>query len=363
MRSRRFFAAATVIGLLIGGGVASAAVIANGTVHLSAGDNTPVDCPNRLTTSNRQNKSLTLHCASNFTTTVPTGSTTTSLAPVTTTTTILRTTTTTSIPATTTTTSMSGALWHPGTGNLPWQWEIGHALNTNSASDMGTGAVLPNGTPAPNPIVYDIDGFDNPASTVAALHSRGATAICYIEVGAAENYRSDYSQFPAAALGNTMPGYSAERYVDIRNSTVVGIIENRIAMCKSKGFDAIEPDIDESFASNTGFPLTQAIEENYMKTLISYSHAHGIAMIMKNPDDASDSYATDMVPFADGDLSEQCNQYSSCNPLKSYVAAGKPVFNAEYSVSTATFCPTDNAADFNGAKFNVNLNGGRSPCR
>jgi len=46
----------------------------------------------------------------------------------------------------------------------------------------------------------------------------------YIEVGAAENYRPDYSQFPASALGNVLQGYSNERYLDIRSSAVVGVI-------------------------------------------------------------------------------------------------------------------------------------------
>ena len=64
-----------------------------------------------------------------------------------------------------------------------------------------------------------------------------------------------------------MPGYSAERYIDIRNPTVVSTIEARIQMCATKGFDAIEPDIDESYDSSTGFPLTKAIEESYMTTL------------------------------------------------------------------------------------------------
>ena len=120
---------------------------------------------------------------------------------------------------------------------------------------MGTGVTAYNGNSSTDPVVYDIDGFDNPASTVAALHALGKKVVCYIEVGAAENYRSDYSQFPAAALGKVMPGYSSEKYVDIRNAQVVSIIKARIAMCANKGFDAIEPDIDESYGSSTGFPL------------------------------------------------------------------------------------------------------------
>jgi hypothetical protein len=101
-----------------------------------------------------------------------------------------------------------------------------------------------------------------------------------------------------------------------------------------------------------------------MRTLISYSHGLNMAMLMKNPDDTGDSYAADMIPYADADLSEQCNQYQTCAPLAGFVAAGKAVFNAEYSLAPTRFCPADNATGFNGARFPVSLTGKkRQPCR
>ena len=83
-----------------------------------------------------------------------------------------------------------GSWWKPTAAYLPWQWEIDHPLNTSSASDMGTGITAWNGDTAPgdNPVVYDIDGILNPASTVATLHADGFHAVCYIEVGTAGNY-------------------------------------------------------------------------------------------------------------------------------------------------------------------------------
>jgi hypothetical protein len=263
---------------------------------------------------------------------------------------------------TSTPTPQPGGRWIPPTGNVPWQWEIDHPLNTASSSDMGTGVTTYTGAPAPNPVVYDIDGFDNPASTVSALHADGFHVICYIEVGAAENYRSDYSQFPAAALGNVMPGYSSERYVDITNATVVSIIENRIAMCAQKGFDAIEPDIDDSYTDNTGFPITMADDVNYNTVLASYAHSLGVSYGLKDGDDPD--YAAAMLPIVDFALDEQCFQYSTCGSFyPSFANAGRAVFEAEYSTATTKFCPAANTDGFNAARFNVNLNGGRQPCR
>ncbi len=71
-------------------------------------------------------------------------------------------------PTTTTTTTQTptpttGTWWVPPLSNQPWQWEIDHPLDLSSASDMGTDATLPDGQPAPDPVVYDIDGVENPA--------------------------------------------------------------------------------------------------------------------------------------------------------------------------------------------------------
>ena len=244
---------------------------------------------------------------------------------------------------------------------VSWQWEIGHALSLTSASDMGTGVNTYTGAPAPDPTVYDIDGFDNPASTVSALHAAGDRAICYIEVGAAESYRSDYSQFASADLGSVMQGYSQERYININSAAVVKIIEARIQMCQSKGFDAVEPDIDDSYTDQTGFTITEANNVAYDTTLANYAHSLGLGWGLKNGDEPS--FASAMAPVADFVLDEQCFQYSTCSSFAPFSSAGKSVLEVEYSGSTATFCPKANTLNFNSEKQNVDLDGGRQPCR
>jgi hypothetical protein len=262
--------------------------------------------------------------------------------------------------------------WTPPLGNQPWQWELSHPLNLSSAQDMGTDDRLPDGQPAPPPTIYDIDGIINPSSTVAALQALGAHVVCYIEVGAAGNYYSAadegipttyYDQLRAAnEFGRKVAGYP-EYYLNIQSSTTVSIIESMIQQqCADKGFDAVETDIDEEYADHSGFPLTKAIEEQYMTTLADYMHGLGLGWWIKNPDDTGDSYASDMYPLADAVLTEQCNQYSTCNLLSAYIGH-KAVFNAEYHGSRSSFCPKDDARGFNGAKFNVALTGVRKPCQ
>lgn len=261
--------------------------------------------------------------------------------------------------------------WAPPLGSQPWQWELSHPLDLSSARDMGTNDSLPNGQRAPAPVIYDIDGIINPAGTVAALQAEGKHVVCYIEVGAAGDYYSAaeegvstsyYDQLRTAGVfGKKVNGYP-ERYLDIRAPATVSIIESMISeQCAAKGFDAVETDIDEEYTSNSGFPLTQADEEQYMTTLADYMHGLGLGWWIKNPDDTGDSYATDMYPLADAVLTEQCNQFSSCGSLSAYVGH-KAVFNAEYHLKTSAFCPHDDAVGFNGARFNLGLTGRRSPC-
>jgi len=248
-----------------------------------------------------------------------------------------------------------------------WQWELDHPFSTTSAADLGQGAVTYTGAPSPTPSIYDIDGFDNPATTVSALHALGDRVICYIEVGAAERYRGDYSAFPPAALGNAMSGYPAERYLNINDPAVVAVIEARIKMCATKGFDAVEPDIDDSYAERTGFPISEAQQITYDSTLASYAHGLGLGWGLKNGDGA-DGFASAMLAKVDFVLDEQCFQYRSCSAFSpSFANAGKAVFEVEYSdqggPGAASFCPTAMSKNFNAVEFDSNLDGRvRVPC-
>jgi hypothetical protein len=265
----------------------------------------------------------------------------------------------------------SGSWWVPSLGSQPWQWELTNPLNLMNTKEMGTKDKLPNGSTAPAPVIYDIDGIINPASTVSALHAMGKHVVCYIEVGAVGDYYSAsdegipttyYDQLLAAGVAGAKVSGWPERYLDIRSPATVSIIESMIqAQCAAKGFDAVETDIDESYNSTNGFGLTQADEVKYMTTLANYMHGLDLGWWIKNPDDTGDNYATTMEPLADAVLTEQCNQYSSCNLLSSYFDK-KAIFNAEYRLAPKKFCANDITLGINGAKFNLNLTGVRKPC-
>jgi hypothetical protein len=255
---------------------------------------------------------------------------------------------------------------------IPWQWELAHPLNLLSPSDMGTNGVLYTGPLAPTPQVYDIDGIENPASTVTALHAKGKHVICYIEVGAAGNYGGVYSTYysqlsKAGDLGPKMPGYH-EKYLKIGNSTTATIVKQIIHdQCAAKGFDAVEPDIDDEWYDGVG--ITMATEESYLHTLSTYAHSLGLSWGLKDGDQAnntSDSakFVSDLVAqhTIDWALTEQSFQYGADSALYPTLQnAGLAWFEAEYNdqggPSPTSYCATAHAENANAVQYDSNLDG------
>ena len=235
--------------------------------------------------------------------------------------------------------------WHPAL-RTSWNW----VLSKVPASPYRAVAV------------YDVDGFDNSAANVTALHAAGIKAICYLSAGTYENWRSDAASFPASVIGKTN-GWPGENWLDVRdvqkaNSVLRSIMDARLDMCHQKGFDMVELDNVDGYTNKTGFPLSAADQLFFNATLANDSHSRGMSVLQKNDNEQIPG----LLPYFDGALNEQCNQYRECTTaqngsygLDQYVAAGKVVFQAEYSLATSKFCSKDNAANFNGVKFSIDL--------
>lgn len=218
--------------------------------------------------------------------------------------------------------SSATSWWHPGPLSS-WQYDLDWPV----AVPTNVGSVQ----------VYDIDydGAEQGSEAqvtglVSRIHASGGHAICYLETGAWENYRPDASQYPASVLGNSMGAYPDERYVDIRQWSVLEpILEARFRQCKAEGFDGVETDIDDSYTDDTGFPLTLLDEVRFDTEVANNIHAVGLAWFLKNGING-DAFIKDVEPLADGTVNEQCWQYQECSQLEPFVKAGKPVLNVEY---------------------------------
>jgi hypothetical protein len=246
------------------------------------------------------------------------------------------------------------ACWHPPV-RTSWNWVLEHVPKA----------------PFRKVEMYDIDGFDASRATVTALHKAKIKAVCYIDAGTYEDWRPDRAEFPKRLLGATN-GWPGERWLDIRDvqkpkSVLRKILDARLAMCVSKHFDMVELDNMDGYSNHSGFPLTAADQLYFDATMANDAHRAGLSVLQKND--------VEQIPklrsYFDGALNEQCNQYHECTTkqngdygLDQYVAAGKPVFQAEYSLATNKFCPADNKADFNGVRYDIDLNDKTfEPCR
>lgn len=235
----------------------------------------------------------------------------------------------------------AGSRWRPPQ-HLTWYWQLTGRINYSHRV-----------------AAYDLDGFATSAARVRSLHASGRRVICYIDVGMWENWRPDAREFPASVLGKSN-GWPGERWLDIRRLTVLEpIMRTRLRMCRDKGFDAIEPDNIDGYSNPTGFPLTAKEQLVYDDWIARSAHALGLAVFQKNDPEQ----ARELEPHFDGVLDEQCNQYSECSAFRAYLAAHKPVLNAEYNLSTGRFCAADNRAGIMGALYSLKLNGSRfEPC-
>jgi hypothetical protein len=232
--------------------------------------------------------------------------------------------------------------WWKPPQHLSWYWQLQGTIN--------------NAEPV---AAYDVDGFETEASEVAALHAQGKHVICYIDVGTAEDFRPDYAQFPASTLGRKN-GWPGERWLDIRRLSVLEpIMTERFQMCQAKGFDAVEPDNMEASSNKSGFEISAGQQLEYNDWIAGEVHSLGMAVLQKNDGEQ----ARELQPLFDGALSEECNQFHECADFEPYLAAGKPVLNAEYAKKNAKFCPADEAAGIMGVRFAKSLNGKKFlPC-
>jgi hypothetical protein len=218
--------------------------------------------------------------------------------------------------------------WHPTVG-LTWQWQIGDMdIDTSIAAD-----------------VYDIDLYVDQA-IIDELHAKGRKVICYISVGSWEDWRPDKDQFPAEVLGKDYEGWKGERWLDVRQiDKLAPVMLARLDLCKAKGFDAIEPDNMEVYTNDTGFPLTYEDQLEFALWLADESHKRGLAIGVKNAQDQ----VKDLLPYFDFAITEDAFYYGWAKDMLPFIAAGKPVFAAEYTDlpgDFAAFCEQSKQLNF-----------------
>ncbi|MFF0016071.1 endo alpha-1,4 polygalactosaminidase [Streptomyces sp. NPDC005374] len=230
--------------------------------------------------------------------------------------------------------------WRPRPGTA-WQWQLTGRVDTS--------VDVP---------VYDIDGFDQSAAVVSALHRKDRKVICYLSTGAWEDWRPDAKRFPEAVIGRGN-GWEGERWLDIRRTDVLEpLMAARFDMCRKKGFDAIEPDNMDGYKNRTGFGLKAADQLRYNRLISKLAHDRGMSVGLKNDLDQ----IPDLVDDFDFAVNEQCAQYGECGDMKPFIASDKAVFHVEYELPTTRFCADSRRLKLSSMLKKYELGAWRKPC-
>ena len=238
--------------------------------------------------------------------------------------------------------------WQPAPATT-WYWQL-----------QGT-------VPLTEPVaVYDVDGFNTITSTVTTLHNSGIKVVCYMDAGTWESFRPDANQFPSSVKGETLSGFPNERWLDIRQTSILlPIMQARARICQSKGFDAIEWDNIDGYSNDTGFNksdnagsyITAQDQITYDTDLASIAHGLGLSAAFKN----DLNQASTLGPQFDFAIDEQCFQYKECSyDINAFIAHNKAVFEVEYNrirEPFPSFCPAANADKLSSVFADVNLDG------
>ena len=213
--------------------------------------------------------------------------------------------------------STSKTWWRPAVG-LSWQWQLSEPpVDTSVDAD-----------------VYDIDIFDNDATVVDELHSKGRKVIGYMSVGSWEDWRPDKDQFPFELLGADYEGWPGEKWLDVRRLDLLApIMRARLDVCKAKGFDAVEPDNMEIHSNGSGFPITYEDQLKYALWLSDEAHQRGMGIGIKNAADQ----VKDLIDHFDFAIIEDYFVHGWQDKMLPFIQAGKPVFAAEHDDTGVDF--------------------------
>jgi hypothetical protein len=209
--------------------------------------------------------------------------------------------------------------------------------------------------------LYTADGMTPNAAGAAAVHSVNGHAVCYVSGGSLENYRPDASQFPAGVLGKTLVGWPDEKWLDVRQLTVLEpLMRARAKKCRTAGFDAIDWDNVDGYTNDNGFGFTAGDQLAYNELLAKIAHDEGLSVGLKNDLDQ----IPDLVGSFDFGVNEQCAEYTECASLDPFTKAGKAVAQIEYNTDPTAFCTDAVSAGRSASKMALDLKTTPwSPCR
>jgi hypothetical protein len=157
---------------------------------------------------------------------------------------------------------------------VPW-WIKLLAVTVSVASILSGLSRKPVAAPVSSTVEV-LDPFEDVAATVASLHRHHQRAECLLRAGIWEPQRQDAARFEPALLGSVTLG---GRWLDIRARVpIAAIIDDRLTLCVSKGFDGVRFTALDAFRHATGFPLTAADQAAFNRGVTDLAVHRGLSV-------------------------------------------------------------------------------------
>ena len=199
--------------------------------------------------------------------------------------------------------------WYRPEVDVDWHWQLQGQVDTSYDVEL-----------------WDLDLFEAPDSLIDELHNDNRKVICYFSAGTAEDFRDDIGILQESDMGDTLPDYDDERWLDIRSPRVLELALGRLDYAVERGCDGVEPDNVDAWDNNIGFDLTLDDQLAFNRAVANGAHERGLSVALKN----ALGQIPQMVDYYDFALNEQCHEYDECDQLQPFLDASKPVLNAEY---------------------------------
>jgi hypothetical protein len=217
----------------------------------------------------------------------------------------------------------AGAAGAAGTAGTPTQPPVTYFVppaNTRWFTDL-------NGTVDPRETAefFYLDVENQDAATLKALHDAGKHYLCYLSGGSLESFRADADQFPAEAIGNSLPNFPKEHWLDVRNVTVRDLMTKRVQAFAAAGCDGVPPSSLAVHVADTGFNLTLDDALDYARWLAERIHAAGMSAGLT----ATADMTSQLWPTFDFGLGIGCVSGSQCAEYGVFEAAKRPVLYVE----------------------------------
>ena len=152
--------------------------------------------------------------------------------------------------------------------------------------------------------------FPQQRGRVADLHRRGRKVVCYVEVGAAENFRPDYRAWPATARpARRLAGRAVARHPPAR--PLEPVLAERFDMCAAKGFDAVEPDLMDGLRQRHRLPDHRSRPDRFNRFVARLAHDRGLSVALKNDVEQ----VAELVGDFDFTVNEECAAFAECAAL------------------------------------------------